>query len=298
MRRLAAFSCVLLLAMPAQAGIRIGDAPAPPQCHDFRDGAGRMHSVCIGEADFFDDVCTAIATFAWAEELPQGFFARLVWQKARFDPVAGNSSGIAQFMPAGTGTRQQSFLPAEALAHSAEYVRQMRDKFGNLGLAAAAYLSGEEEIASWLGGGKVPAGASGFVEAVTERPLETWRADTTDLAVDVDAGLPLHETCVALARSSPAPVLTAVQGASWKPWGVLIAQHFSAKVAVSQFDRAAERFRGVLGDEVLLLLTVQNRNFGAKLRHSAMIGRDTREEAEALCNALRNAGGNCVVVHN
>jgi soluble lytic murein transglycosylase-like protein len=37
------------------------------------------------------------------------------------------------------------FDPIEALRHSAVYLRELRDRFGNLGLAAAAYNAGPGE---------------------------------------------------------------------------------------------------------------------------------------------------------
>ena len=48
----------------------------------------------------------------------------------------------------------------------------------------------------------------------------------------------------------------------------------------------------------LLLLTVRNPKFGPRARFSAMIGRPTREEAQALCTALIADGGNCIVQKN
>jgi hypothetical protein len=44
-----------------------------------------------------------------------------------------------------------------------------------------------------------------------------------------------------------------------------------------------------------MLLTGRNRSFGTRLRHYAMIGRDTRDDALELCRALTAAGGVCLV---
>jgi hypothetical protein len=106
------------------------------------------------------------------------------------------------------------------------------------------------------------------------------------VAYALNLAKPSYEACVATAEGSPTPILTAVQG-NWKPWGVLIAQDFSASVATARFDRVSEKFAPLLGGEQILMLTVQNPNFGRKPRHSAMVGRDGREQAEALCEALR-----------
>jgi hypothetical protein len=42
----------------------------------------------------------------------------------------------------------------------------------------------------------------------------------------------------------------------------------------------------------------RNPNFGPRLRHYAMIGRDTRKDAEALCAKLQADGGSCIVRKN
>jgi soluble lytic murein transglycosylase-like protein len=73
--------------------------------------------------------------------LPVEFFARLIWQESRFDARAVSSrgaKGIAQFMPhtANSHGLGDPFNPIEALRHSAAYLRELRKRFGNLGLAA------------------------------------------------------------------------------------------------------------------------------------------------------------------
>ena len=42
------------------------------------------------------------------------------------------------------------FEPVEALRHSAAYLRELVDQFGNLGLAAAAYNAGSARVSAWL----------------------------------------------------------------------------------------------------------------------------------------------------
>ncbi len=43
----------------------------------------------------------------------------------------------------------------KALQKSAEYLDELRHRFGNLGLAAAAYNAGENGLANYLGGGNL-----------------------------------------------------------------------------------------------------------------------------------------------
>jgi soluble lytic murein transglycosylase-like protein len=44
------------------------------------------------------------------------------------------------------------FNPVQALPKSAEFLNELRDRFGNLGLAAAAYDAGPRRVQEWLDG--------------------------------------------------------------------------------------------------------------------------------------------------
>jgi hypothetical protein len=279
-------------------------AVAEGHCHELATPGAGTKAVCIGTSDFFGDVCRSLEIYAVNYRLPPAFFARLIWQESRFDPGAISSAGaqgIAQFMPGTARLRglRQAFQPAEALAYSAEYIQFLAEKYGNLGLAAAAYNSGEGRVSRWLAsGGTLPAETRHYVRVVTGVPVESWSAGAVD---DIDYALqpdkPFEEACIDMARNRPVPVL-ATLNEEWHPWGVLIAQDFSPDIARSRFERTRNLFGTLLADEPLMMLTVRNPSFGPKPRHSAMIGRGSREEAEGLCNMLRNAGGTCVVVKN
>jgi soluble lytic murein transglycosylase-like protein len=94
-----------------------------------------------------DAICAALDRSASQNDLPLDFFTRLIWQESRFNPFSvsrAGARGIAQFMP-GTAHRiglSDPFDPIEALPKSAELLRDLRTKFGNLGLAAAAHNAG------------------------------------------------------------------------------------------------------------------------------------------------------------
>jgi soluble lytic murein transglycosylase-like protein len=102
-----------------------------------------------------DDVCRTLEQAATENSLPLEFFARVIWQESRFNARALSSKGakgIAQFMP-GTAHEhglRNPFNPIEALRHSAGYLRELRERFGNLGLAAAAYNAGPGRVSAWL----------------------------------------------------------------------------------------------------------------------------------------------------
>ena len=62
--------------------------------------------------------------------------------------------GIAQFMPGTAKLRglEDPFHAITAIPASAAYLAKLRDEFGNLGLAAAAYNAGENRVARWRTG--------------------------------------------------------------------------------------------------------------------------------------------------
>lgn len=283
-----------------------GDAePAKPRsCYAADPAAPAWTAVCIRQEQFFRDTCGAIQLFAWREQLPVGYFARLIWQESRFDPFAlstAGAQGIAQFIPSTARLRglRNAFDPAEALAKSADYLRFLTDKFGNLGLAAVAYNGGEGRASGYVKGGTyLPAETRFYVEIVTGRDPDAWLAEVApevDYAIGKDE--PFIDACVKMAEAERVPSLDR-QPSEWKPWGVLLAQNFSQGVVIRRFERVQADYPKVLGSEKLMLLMARNPSFGPRLRHYAMIGRDSRADADALCAKLQAAGGSCIVRKN
>jgi soluble lytic murein transglycosylase-like protein len=88
--------------------------------------------------------CQLIETVSTRHKLDTDFFARLIWQESRFDPFAkshANALGIAQFIRSTADLRglTDPFNPADALEHSAHYLAEMTNRYGNIGLAAVGY---------------------------------------------------------------------------------------------------------------------------------------------------------------
>jgi hypothetical protein len=292
-----------LVASPAPAA---KGAEAPRRyCSEVITDEGRTRRVCIGQADYFRDVCRALSLYARAWRLPEGYFARLIWQESRFDANAistAGAEGIAQFIPSTARLRglANPFDPTEALARSAEYLRFLADKFGNLGLAAAAYNSGENRIERYKrsGGGALPAETEDYVAIITGASPATWLdAPPQRLDYSLSKERSFEPACIEMARTAPMPRLGPPPG-RWHPFGVLIAQDFSAAVARRIYERVKARHPDLLENEELMLLTGRNRSFGTRLRHFAMIGRDTREQAIELCRRLTAEGGICTVKKN
>src|SRR5436309_12786001 len=105
-------------------------------------------------------MCLMVESAARAAGLPLEFFARVIWQESRFQtdavgPVTRSgqrAQGIAQFMPGTAAERRllDPFDPVEALPKSAQFLAELRDQFGNLGLAAAAYNAGPQRLRDFL----------------------------------------------------------------------------------------------------------------------------------------------------
>ena len=129
---------------------------------------------------------------ATAHTLPVGYFLRLIRQESGFNPNSVSSAGaqgIAQFMPATAYDRglKDPFDPAEALPKSAELLNELRDHFGNLGLAAAAYNAGPERVHKWLAGkSQLPQETIDYVRVITGHDAADW-ARSNDLAINLSA---------------------------------------------------------------------------------------------------------------
>jgi hypothetical protein len=129
-----------------------------------------------------DDICELIESAASGEALPFEFFARLIWQESRFNPRAvspAGAQGIAQFMPKTANGRglADPFEPTSALQESAEFLRELVQQFGNVGLAAAAYNAGAKRVNDWLAKrGALPRETQNYVQIITGRSAEKWAA--------------------------------------------------------------------------------------------------------------------------
>ena len=102
-----------------------------------------------------DNVCVTLEQADAKNGLPVDFFVRVIWQESRFNAVAVSpkgAQGIAQFMPKTADWRRLSdpFDVSAALVASASYLRDLSERFGNLGLAAAAYNAGPQRVQDWL----------------------------------------------------------------------------------------------------------------------------------------------------
>lgn len=249
-RQLPSFLTAALLAM---AGAGWTGASAQPD----RDAAATIRHV----------ICRMVDGAAAANRLPSGFLTRVLWQESRFRSDArsrAGAEGVAQFMPQTAAERglADPTDPEQAIANAARFLAELTARFGNLGLAAAAYNAGQGRVTKWLQGqSELPIETRLYVAAVTGRQAEAWRGYA---AAAASAG---SEPCIAvteeLVRSAP----TRVAAAPAPAWQV-------------RLDGTLARAVGLLGS------VPQPRPVAVS---------PSQASVDALCASIRTLGASCQV---
>jgi hypothetical protein len=262
------------------------------------------------DADLRESVCLMIESAARAQRLPLEFFARVIWQESRFQPgVVGprtrngdRAQGIAQFMPRTAAERGllDPFDPVQALPKSAEFLRELADRFGNLGLAAAAYNAGPQRVRDWLSGARtLPAETRHYVYAITGLSADEWarggRREPTQPP-------PNCRQLMALLHRAPNPFVAKLEErvtlVAASPWGVQLAASFSREHALSNYAMLAKRYADILAGRDPSLLSTVLRSRGTQPLYQVRVGAETRAAADTLCGSIRRAGGACMVLRN
>ena len=146
-----------------------------------------------------EQFCRALKEAAEESGIPVPFFARLLWQESRFrsnEVSQAGAQGVAQFMPetAAEVGLDDPFDAMKALPASAKFLRKLRDDFGNLGLAAAAYNAGPGRIQKWLAReSELPRETRDYVRIITGTRAEDWTERSEALAIRID--LPREAPC-------------------------------------------------------------------------------------------------------
>jgi len=257
-------------------------------------------------------LCLMVESAAKANGLPVGFLTRVIWRESNFDPAAvgpvtrtgPRALGIAQFMPesAAESGLANPFDPVQALPKAAELLSRLAGRFGNLGLAAAAYNAGPRRVQEWLAGsGYMPDETRRYVLAITARSVEDWSKPPPPAAAPVTPAKP--ESCAGTLAALDEPpsnfafaLIKRVTAAVAKPWGVQLAGGFSRERVLASYARAMQRLSAVIAQQDPIL--TRGRRTGMAPFYQARIGADTRPAAESLCARIRRAGGACLVLRN
>ncbi len=267
----------------------------------------------VRESDAREAMCLMIESAAKASNLPLEFFARVIWQESRFQPDAvgpvtksgARAQGIAQFMPGTANERRllDPFDPVQALPKSAEFLDELRNQFGNLGLAAAAYNAGPRRVQEWLARtGGMPQETRSYVIAITGSTVEEWAAAGRGGKMPELAPASNCRELMALLKRAPNPFVAGLEQritlSAAKVWGVQLAAGFSRDKALAMYARAMNRLGAVIGDQDPSLLSSVMRSRGPRAFYQVRIGADTRPAADDLCSRIRKAGGACFVLKN
>jgi len=254
------------------------------------------------------ELCHTLEQAAAENGLPVDFFVRVIWQESRFNALAVSpkgAQGIAQFMPRTADWRGLSnpFDVGAALKASASYLRDLRTRFGNLGLAAAAYNAGPQRVQDWLSArGGLPKETRHYVQIVTGHPAEEWTGGTTRADLELPERMPCSDVPkfgFRTAAKSDSGVEKAPANSSFPAtpsWGVQLIGSPSQASALALFQQLQKAYKNLLMARQPLV--IQSKVGTSSFWYRVRVATDTRSEAERLCSSLRAAGGSCLVQRN
>lgn len=256
------------------------------------------------EETLAESVCRLIESSARLQGLPIVFLTRLIWQESNFQPDVTSSAGaqgIAQFMPGTANDRgvANPYDPEEAIPKAAELLAELKQQFGNLGLAAAAYNAGPARVASWVAGASsLPEETRAYVSIITRHPVEDWTGDPAPATTAVGPLFPQTTCLQEIAAVRIAEPLAVASSPLTAPWGVQIAGSFSKAAALAAYTRARGLYAAILGNVEPMVIGGQLRTRGFSPFYRVRAPAATRAEAEGLCSKILRVGGACVVLRN
>ncbi|GAA0254486.1 hypothetical protein LNAOJCKE_3388 [Methylorubrum aminovorans] len=182
-----ALAAVALVASPSQADVRARAAvldlttPAQTVASTEPQSAGMIAIVeKIAPGAPVSAIATLIAQAATSTGVPSDFLLRLLKRESGLNPMAVSPKGalgIAQFMPATAAERglADPFDPVQAIPKAAELLRDLRQRYGNWALAAAAYNAGPGRVDAWLVGRlELPKETVDYVANITGVNTASW----------------------------------------------------------------------------------------------------------------------------
>ena len=269
-------------------------------CPALAAGEGAAPS---GGETLVSSICRLIDSSARAQGLPTSFLTRLIWQESNFRPTVSSPAGalgIAQFMPGTADERglADPFDPEAAIPKAASLLAELRQRFGNLGLAAAAYNAGPGRVAKWLAKeSDLPIETQDYVSIITRHPVDEWAAGAAT-KLDEETVFP-DSSCVqniaAVHRLEP---MLFAHSSFWAPWGVQISGSFNKDAALREYQRARGAYAAILGGVEPMIIGGLLRSRGFRPFYRVRAPAATRAEADALCAKLLKVGGACVVLRS
>lgn len=267
----------------------LGSALSIPTSELCAAGVGSTSTETVAET-----TCQMIESAARSSDLPVELFTRLFWVESRFRSNATSpkgAQGIAQFMPDTAAERglTNPLDPEEAIPAAAKLLVDMKQEFGNIGLATAAYNAGSARVASWLhGAGNLPRETQAYVLTLTGQTVEAWASAGLDVARD-DRRTCIEVTNALRIEEGPDPPPIA-------PWGVQLSGNFLKAVALASFQRAQTRYAAVLGNFQPMIIGTRLRSRGTRRFYRVMVPAPSRSEADRLCHIIMAHGGACMTL--
>ncbi|MBV9260679.1 MAG: transglycosylase SLT domain-containing protein [Pseudolabrys sp.] len=158
-------------------------------------------------------VCEELASAAADNGIPAPFLIKLINQESGFNQHVvskAGAQGVAQFMPetAAQVRLDDPFNPLKAVRASAQLLRNLFEQFGHkLGLAAAAYNAGPRRVQDWLDKkGSLPQETRDYVEKITGRKADDWKAGTAAAQFRVPPNAPCQREAGLFAWNGPAAI--------------------------------------------------------------------------------------------
>jgi hypothetical protein len=245
-------------------------------------------------------MCGIVERAAAAGAVPVAFLTRLIWQESSFraDVISrAGAQGIAQFMP-GTARERglaDPFDPEQAIPAAAALLADLGRRFGNLGLAAAAYNAGPARVSAWLKAqGGLPDETRDYVLRITGRSAEDWQSGANPPPPDAAAQSCLQVTAE-LRRAGRGGSLVIAASA---PWGVQLAGNFSKAIALASYARARSTFAAIIGEAQPMVIGTRLRSRGSRAFYRVRVPAQSRAEANAICNRIHAARGSCVTLRS
>ncbi len=210
------------------------------------------------------------------------------------------AGGVAQFMPHTASERWlgDPFDPAAAIPASAKFLAELAQRFGNLGLAAAAYNAGPNALADWLAGkGILPLETQDYVLAITGHDVEEWRGDKHPASASPEPAEPCL-TSVAKLRVARGPEASPIVSGRFAPRDVQISASFSKGSALRAFARTQHDYYSVIGGMTPFVLGSVLRSRGTRPFYRVRLPAQTHSEAQKLCDRLQAVGGTYAVLRS
>ena len=244
-------------------------------------------------------ICRLIEASASSHKVSVEYLTRLIWQESSFRTGVvsrAGAQGIAQFMPGTAAERQllDPFDPEQAIPKAAEFIAELTVRFGNQGLAAAAYNGGPARVASWLVAERdLAPETKRYVYIVTGRSADEWAAARLrEIPEKPEENLSCLQVTAALRR----PGNVELSEAPIAPWGVQLAGNFSKERALRTFARARDTYASVLEDIQPMVIGTRLRSRGTRAFYRVRVPAASREIANRMCERIRLLRGSCLVL--